>query len=162
MRRAPNMMQEITDAAGKATAQQALHDALTAVLAPRGDCAIGYRGGGGTHPVWSNGSGQLYYSYAPPYPDQAIRRHWNAFGFFATSGQQRIVVETNIPSKAGEKRAEGFFARDPVSGATLLMHRGRMGGRGGGACRAPPGLLSRRGAPSPPSSGAVTAKAVSG
>jgi len=121
-------MQEITDAVGKSAAQQALHDALTAALAPRGDCPIGYRGGGGVHPVWSNGLGQLYYSYVPPHADQAVQRHWNAFGLLAASGQQRIVVESNVPSKSGETRAEGFFARDPVSGATLLMHSGRMGG----------------------------------
>jgi hypothetical protein len=104
------MMQEITDAAGKAAAQETLHEALTTALTPRGDCAISYRGGGGIHPVWSNGPGQLYYSYARPYPSQAVRRHWNAFGFFAATGQQRIVVEANIPSKTGETRAEGFFA----------------------------------------------------
>lgn len=121
-------MQEITDAAGKAAAQRGLHEALTKALAPRGDCAIGYRGGGGNHPVWSNGPGQLYYSYAPPYPGQAVQRHWNSFGFFSTSRQLRIVVETNIPSEAGETRAEGFFARDPATGVTLLMHSGRLGG----------------------------------
>lgn len=129
-------MQEITDSVGKAAAQQALHDALTLALSPRGDCAIGYRGGGGMHPVWSNGPGQLYYSYSPPYAGQAVQRHWNAFGLFVPSGQQRIVVETNIPIKGSETRAEGFFARDPISGATLLMHSGRMGGGVTGLTRA--------------------------
>lgn len=122
------MMQEMTDAAEKAAAQETLHKALTTALAPRGNCAISYRGGGGIHPIWSNGPGQLYYSYARPYPSQAVRRYWNAFGFFAATGQQRIVVEANIPSKTGETRAEGFFAHDPATGATLLMHSGRMGG----------------------------------
>ncbi len=121
-------MQEIVNDAEKADAQVALHAALIAQLASQGKCAIGFRGGGGMHPVWSNGEGNLYYAYAEPYKDQAVERHWNSFGWFARGGQLRIVVEINIPVETDEVRAQGFFARDASTGATLLMHSGRMGG----------------------------------
>ena len=71
---------------------------------------------------------QLFYAYSRPSSDQKVRRHWNAFGYFTAAGSLKIVAETNIPSETGESGAEGFFARDPSSGAVLLMHSGLLGG----------------------------------
>lgn len=121
-------MEELRSANAKAEAQSALFARLTAALAPQGDRQASYRGGGGSYPVWSNGPGDLYFAYRAPNASQKIRRHWHAFGYYAHTGQLRIVVEINIASQEGQSRAEGFFARDPDSGTILLMHSGLMGG----------------------------------
>lgn len=122
------MLEEIIATKDKRAAQKLLHDALTTEIESQGQRHIGYRPRGGMHPVWSNGERQLFYAYARPSDDQAVRRHWNAFGYFTASGSLRITAEINIPSEAEETGAQGFFARDPASGAILLMHSGLLGG----------------------------------
>ena len=54
-------------------------------------------------------------------------RFMNWFGVL-TSGRLRISVEVNVLRDPTEGRAQGFFARDNMTGAVYLMHTGGIGG----------------------------------
>jgi hypothetical protein len=112
----------------KEEAQNLLYQALTEQLKYQGRQTIGYQGGGGDYPLYSNRPGELYYAYSAPHDEHAIRRHWNSFGIYRPSESFGIVVEINIPTEQNTAQVAGFFARDPSTGTLVIMHSGRIGG----------------------------------
>lgn len=55
-------------------------------------------------------------------------RRLNWFGLYTEAGGLQISVEINTPYEGRNDRVAGFFARDNDTGATYLMHSGRVGG----------------------------------
>lgn len=89
---------------------------------------IGYQGGNGIYNVYSRGPQTLYYAYSPPRDEDKTPRHWNSFGIYGDHGIEGIGVEINIPSRFNSGRVAGFFARDPITGVTYVLHDGGIGG----------------------------------
>jgi hypothetical protein len=115
----------------KATAQKQLENTFKSKLKNQGKRKIGFRvGGGGTNPIlpmYSNGSGLLWFS-TTPVEDEHTPRYWNATGIFDPSkAAQAISVELNIATKSNQQ-VSGYFAKDIENGYTYLLHSGRLGG----------------------------------
>ena len=104
--------------------EQKIRDALT----DKGKLNIGFPGGNLDEIIYSNGDGKLWCAFGSA--DTApIPRRWNAFGVFDANRQSQVItVEINIPTQANSAHVAGFFARDPASGRTYLMHDGGVGG----------------------------------
>ncbi|HYD37870.1 MAG TPA: hypothetical protein VEA60_09670 [Allosphingosinicella sp.] len=130
-------MEEVLESKAIKQAQVALDLQLKEILPNRGPHRLGYRGGGQTLDLYSEGRGRLY--YASVFIDRAgtASRYWNAFGLYdgKPHATQRIAVEINIPNPP-TRRVAGFFARDPRSGELFLLHDGKIGGGKEGVTRA--------------------------
>jgi hypothetical protein len=125
----------LEDAGSKRAAQNAMERTITASLRNQGKRNIGLPSGNVDEVIHSNGDGQLWCAFGSV-EDARIPRRWNAFGVFESNRQsQMITVEINIPTKANSARVAGFFAHDPRSGRTYLMHDGSVGGGKAGVGR---------------------------
>lgn len=71
---------------------------------------------------------RMWFCSVPPGGDQIVRRHWNSFGCYSSTGTLNITVEINIPTTTNSRRVSGFFARDPATDTVYLMHDGSVGG----------------------------------
>lgn len=60
--------------------------------------------------------------------DAPSPRRLNWFGLFKQEGSLHISVEVNTTYEGRNNQVAGFFARDGNSGATYLLHSGRVGG----------------------------------
>lgn len=57
-------------------------------------------------------------------------RYWNGFGVERPGPERSIPlsVEVNLPVSGVNRRVAGALGRDPTTGKTYLLHRGRIGG----------------------------------
>lgn len=114
--------------AEKAAAHKTMEDAVTRTLQRVGRRSIGFRGGSSKETIYANGDGSLWAAFSRA-EGAKIPRSWNAFGVYDSKLQsQTITVEINIPITENSATVAGFFARDPETGATYLMHDGSVGG----------------------------------
>jgi hypothetical protein len=123
------MLMLIESTSEKQKAEQKLRHIFESALRSQGKLAIGWPGGKMTKPVFSNGTGKLWYSFALIPKEYGVRRYWNAFGIFDPDrGNQIISVELNIPTNTNGQQIAGFFAKDTKTNRVYLMHSGRIGG----------------------------------
>jgi hypothetical protein len=112
--------------------QQQLGTILRTKLKRQGVRTVGFPGGTDQGTLFSDGAGQLWYCFKK-LSEQKTPKYWNAFGYFAPKKTvQTISVEVNIPTDSNGEQVAGFFANDPTSGQTFLMHTGKVGGGGKG------------------------------
>jgi hypothetical protein len=130
-------MEELLKSKEIVTAQEQLDQQLKDLLPDQGQHRLGYRGGGQTLSLFSEGRGRLYYASVFVRRGGTTPRYWNAFGLYdgKPHSTQRIAVEINIPNPPS-RRIAGFFARQPRSGELFLFHDGRIGGGKKGVSRA--------------------------
>lgn len=127
------MLQMISGAGEKRKAQDLLESNLKRVLPSQGVKNIGFPGGNSNEELHSRGAGSLWFAPSGPRRENPIPRYWNSFGRYdPEAGAQIITVETNIPARTNTGLVAGFFARDADTGASFLMHNGRVGGGGKG------------------------------
>jgi hypothetical protein len=113
-------------------AQAALEDRFRGALKNQGKWTVGFPGGNDIVTLYSNGPGDIWCSFKK-FENLAIPRFWNAFGIFRPEKRvQMISAELNVPTKADTEVVAGFFARDPLSARTYLLHSGKVGGGGKG------------------------------
>ena len=130
-------MHELLKAEEIDRAQDQFDRALKDALPSKGAHKLGYRGGGMSIDLYSKGRMSIYYASVFLNRNDTAPRFWNAFGYYdgKSHGQQRIVVEINIPNPANRQVA-AFFARDATSGDIFLLHDGKIGGGKVGVTRA--------------------------
>lgn len=94
-----------------------------------GSYMIGHQGGSSTgNTVQANG--RIWYC-GKTLRNEAVPRYWNAFGLISDlrpTGSNRIAVEINPPLSGSSGRVAGVFARDLKTGATVVLHTGKIGG----------------------------------
>ena len=118
----------VEETRAKRRAQELVERSVRQVLPSRGKRNIGFPSGNRDEIIYSRGTGKLWCAFGSA-EDAAIPRSWNAFGVFDESRRtQMITVEVNVPTASNSASVAGFFADDPVSGATYLMHDGGVGG----------------------------------
>jgi hypothetical protein len=118
----------IEDLSKKAELQTLLEENVSQNLANQGRRNIGFPSGNRDEIIYANGEGTLWAAFGDV-DDAAIPRTWNVFGVFdPRQHSQFITVEINIPTKSNSARVAGFFARDPQTNRTYLMHDGSVGG----------------------------------
>lgn len=71
---------------------------------------------------------ELWFVSVMPYAQQTTKRYWNSFGIYEPTGNLNITVEINIPTESNGRSVSGFYARDPMTNLTYLMHDGGIGG----------------------------------
>lgn len=112
----------------KRDAQKAMETSVTAQLARVGKRNIGFPSGNVDEVLYSNGDGTLWAAFSDA-ADAKVPRRWNAFGIYEGKRHaQMITVEINVPTTSNSASVAGFFARNPVTGVTYLMHDGSVGG----------------------------------
>ncbi len=122
------MLRLVESTSEKRDAQNALKKAVTAQLARVGTRNIGFPSGNVDEVLYSNGDGTLWAAFSNV-GDARVPRRWNAFGVYEEKRHaQMITVEINVPTTSNSASVAGFFARDPASGVTYLMHDGSVGG----------------------------------
>lgn len=122
------MLVLVEKASEKRDAQEAMETVLTTHLARIGTRNIGFPSGNVDELLYSNGEGKLWAAFSNA-SDARVPRRWNAFGVFeAKRHTQMITVEINVPTTSNSAAVAGFFARNPATGATYLMHDGSVGG----------------------------------
>ena len=117
---------------------QAMLDAqLTTELANFGVHKLGYRSGNEALTLYAQKKGGLYYASTFLNRTGTAPRFWNAFGIYdgKLHGTQKIAVEINIPLPS-DKLVAGFFANNPATDETFLIHDGKVGGGKVGVSRA--------------------------
>jgi len=88
---------------------------------------IGYPGGT-EHAATVNTDNQHWFWSADFKSNTANPRRLNWFGIFEPRATLQITVEVNTSCDGRNDMLGGFFARDPETGVTYLMHSGRVGG----------------------------------
>jgi hypothetical protein len=122
------MLVMVEGTAEKRDAQKTMEAVLTAQVARVGTRNIGFPSGNVDEILYSNGDGTLWAAFSNA-SDARVPRRWNAFGVYEEKRHaQMITVEINIPTASNSAAVAGFFARDPATGATYLMHDGSVGG----------------------------------
>lgn len=122
------MLLLIEDLAEKAALQALLEENVSQNLTNQGRRNIGFPSGNRDEIIYANVEGTLWAAFGDV-DDAAIPRTWNVFGVFDPKRHsQFITVEINIPTKSNSARVAGFFARDPQTNRTYLMHDGSVGG----------------------------------
>jgi hypothetical protein len=122
------MLEVIVSKEEKARAQRALSNIIRSTLPSQGKRNVGFPGGNDNLELFSKGKGQLWFG-GKTLLDHKIPRYWNAFGKFDPSRVgQLITVELNIPIEENSEQVSGFFARDPVTKKSYLLHTGKIGG----------------------------------
>lgn len=112
----------------KRVAQKAMEECVTAQLARVGRRNIGFPSGNVDETLYANGDGTLWAAFSHA-SDAKVPRRWNAFGVYEEKRHaQMITVEINVPTTSNSASVAGFFARDPATGVTYLMHDGSVGG----------------------------------
>ena len=110
-----------------AEAQAALQDIMSDEFPGRQSRNITFRPGGlSEQEIWTLGD----YWYRPGVLKgrrATTPRFLNWFGVLAP-GTLSITVEVNVALDGKKGHAEGFFARDDITGALYLMHSGNVGG----------------------------------
>lgn len=126
------MMEDLQE---KHAAQVMLEQVVQANLAEQGTLNIGFPSGNVDELLYANGAGELWAAFGTV-NDAAVPRRWNAFGVFDPKRYaQMITVEINVPTTSNSARVAGFFAKDPATGRTYLMHDGSVGGGKAGVGR---------------------------
>ncbi|WP_263588088.1 hypothetical protein [Sphingopyxis sp. GC21] len=122
------MLVLVEDNREKSKAQKAMEASITGHLQRVGKRNIGFPSGNVDEIMYANGDGSLWAAFSNA-SDAKVPRRWNAFGVFDSKRYaQMISVEINIPTTSNSASVAGFFARDPSTGATYLMHDGSVGG----------------------------------
>ena len=122
------MLVLVEDKKAKDAAQKAMEDGLTRSLQCIGKRNIGFPSGNLDETMYANGDGTLWAAFSHA-NDAKIPRRWNAFGVYDSERHtQMITVEINVPTTTNSASVAGFFAHDPSTGATYLMHDGSVGG----------------------------------
>jgi hypothetical protein len=122
------MLHLVEAIAEKTRLQKIVAKQLKTELNSIGVKAIGYPSGTAHLKTFTNGDGRLWAAFNNLI-DVKTPRYWNGFGIYSQSDQvQEISVEINIQTKKNTAKVAGFFARDPDSGDTFLMHSGKIGG----------------------------------
>lgn len=112
----------------KSEAQKAMEASVTGHLQRIGKRNIGFPSGNVDEIMYANGDGSLWAAFSNA-ADAKVPRRWNAFGVFDSKRHsQMISVEINVPTTSNSASVAGFFARDPSTGASYLMHDGSVGG----------------------------------
>lgn len=122
------MLELIASKEEKAQAQRALSKIIRSTLPSQGKRNVGFPGGNDNLELFSKGNGELWFG-GKILLDHKIPRYWNAFGTFDSSlTGQLITVELNIPIEENSEQVSGFFAQDPVTKKSYLLHTGKIGG----------------------------------
>src|SRR5438105_2312718 len=120
----------VEQTAEKRKLQKRFRAKFQSTFASQGKRLIGFPGDSMEMPLFSNASGDIWYSYCllKPVEETEIPKYWNAFGFFdPRQSAQTITVELNIPIDTNKQLVAGFFVRDAASGVNYLMHTGKVG-----------------------------------
>jgi len=111
-----------------AKAQRKLEASIRRDFKTKATKNIGYPGGTTSDAkVFTDGS---YWYWSSDHDDKDIPnpRRLNWFGLFRADANLQISVEINTAYEGRNDQVAGFFARDNDTGATYLLHSGRVGG----------------------------------
>lgn len=122
------MLKLVTKRDANRSLQKRLEERLVEGLSNVGDHAVSFRPTTITLPLHISGPSGLWWGTKELDHTSGEPRYWNAFGIFQPGKTQRISIEINIPVQEPAPRVAGFFASDPASGCTYLMHSGKIGG----------------------------------
>lgn len=120
-------LEQILNSEEKASVQRALKETLVKELDSIGSRLIGYQGGQDELEVYSEGEGGLWYSFAVA-GEEPSHRYWNAFGIYRAGQKLSPVVEVNVRCNGNDSQVAGCFAKERQTGATYLVHNGKIGG----------------------------------
>lgn len=120
------MLRLVEDRQQKIESQEVLVDILGRAWREREVRRIVWRPGGQKHPIAHNH--RFWFSTVLLSRDRGTPRYWNSFGLYKEKGNLHISVEINIPTETNTARVAGFFAIDPLTRDTYVMHDGGIGG----------------------------------
>ena len=123
------MLELVDRSAYKRKAVTTIRRALKSALPFVGTHTVGYQGANVPCELYAAGDGRLWFFPSKGLTGGKILRHSNSFGVYrANAPSQDIAVEINVPAETNTTRVTGFFARDPETDTSYLMHTGKLGG----------------------------------
>lgn len=116
-------------------AQRRLEQTIAKALSAKERRTIGFPSDNVPNALLHN-DGNIWY-WTADLKDEGVahKRRLNWFGLMQPTGTVDITVEINTLYSGHSGRVGGFFARDPDTGKTYLLHSGRIGGGREGVSR---------------------------